>query len=393
MGQDSTLKPAPSPWVGVPVKSPNKKQLNNMAPSPQAGSEAGSVASGRDRGFEPEGSADVTPPFSESNSANSSPAYLKWTENLHNLLSDPDGVELYKAYMRQENVGELLDFWFACEGLKRLPSDQSDKIYQIIKVINKKFLRSKLVPIGEETRKLISDKIAAKSGTDQSIFDSAQVEVEERMTRTTYRNFLSSDMYISYIQNMQVGDTSDQSPKPLSGSQSNESSISGQVSAPGPGHDDSGHYSALAGGPSSSDQLDRNRSSQSTRAVSSALSNFTSDSTSGVSEGSDSGSHKVNQSVVTPAAPNSSMTAVTADTSMLGSDEPPAMQQYNMSQMSHSSTLPTLHEYSELDLETDNTTAPSPPVSLINSLTQASLNLTSKKRHQIKPEGQAGEYL
>ena len=176
-----------------------------MAPSPQAGSEAGSGVS--NRGFEPEGSADVTPPFSESNSANSSPAYLKWTENLHNLLSDPDGVELYKAYMRQENVGELLDFWFACEGLKRLPSDQSDKIYQIIKVINKKFLRSKLVPIGEETRKLISDKIAAKSGTDQSIFDSAQVEVEERMTRTTYRNFLSSDMYISYIQNMQVSDT------------------------------------------------------------------------------------------------------------------------------------------------------------------------------------------
>ena len=113
------------------------------------------------------------------------------------------------------------------------------------------------------------------------------------------------------------------------------------------------------------------------------MSNFTSDSTSGVSEGSDSGSHKVNQSVVTPAAPNSSMTAVTADTSMLGSDEPPAMQQYNMSQMSHSSTLPTLHEYSELDLETDNTTAPSLPVSLINSLPQASLNLTSKKRHQV----------
>ena len=101
---------------------------DKMAPSPAAGSEAGSV---RDRGFEPEGSADVTPPFSESNSANSSPAYLKWAENLHNLLSDPDGVELYKTYMKNENVGELLDFWFACEGLKRLPSDQSEKIYQV----------------------------------------------------------------------------------------------------------------------------------------------------------------------------------------------------------------------------------------------------------------------
>ena len=173
---------------------------SRMAPSPQAGSEAGSV----NRGFEPEGSADVTPPFSESNSANSGPAYLKWAENLHNLLSDPDGVELYKTYMKNENVGELLDFWFACEGLKRLPSDQNEKIYQIIKVINKKFLRSKVVPIGEETRKVITDKIANKSGTDQTIFDTAQCEVEERMTRTTYRNFLASDMYLSYIQSAQV---------------------------------------------------------------------------------------------------------------------------------------------------------------------------------------------
>merc|ERR1719210_2753559 len=184
-----------------------------MAPSPQAGSETGSVASGRDRGFEPEGSADVTPPFSESNSANSTPAYMKWAENLHNLLSDPDGVELYKTYMKNENVGELLDFWFACEGLKRLPSDQSEKIYQIIKVINKKFLRSKLVPIGEETRKVISDKISTRSGADQTIFDTAQCEVEERMTRTTYRNFLTSDMYLNYIQTMQTGSGSGSSPK------------------------------------------------------------------------------------------------------------------------------------------------------------------------------------
>ena len=111
MGHENSLKPAPNPWVGVPVKSPNKKQISKMAPSPQAGSEAGSIASVRERGFEPEGSADVTPPFSESNSANSTPAYMKWAENLHNLLSDPDGVELYKNYLKTENVGELLDFW------------------------------------------------------------------------------------------------------------------------------------------------------------------------------------------------------------------------------------------------------------------------------------------
>merc|ERR1719278_1311265 len=283
MGHESSLKPAPSPWEGVPVKSPIKKQLKTMAPSPQAGSEAGSVASGRDRGFEPEGSADVTPPFSESNSANSTPAYMKWAENLHNLLSDPDGVELYKNYLKTENVGELLDFWFACEGLKRLPSDQSEKIYQLIKVINRKFLRSKMVPILEETRKSIQEKVASKMGTDQTIFDTAQQEVEERMTRTTYRNFLASEMYLAYIQAQQVGPGSDFSPK-HSDSHSTESSLSGRGGGGGlPLADDSGHFS----GPATGDAGERSKSGASTRPPTSlAPEGSTSGSTSGVSESS-----------------------------------------------------------------------------------------------------------
>ena len=334
----------------------------------------------------------MTPPFSESNSANSSPAYLKWAENLHNLLADPDGVELYKSYMKTENVGEILDFWFACEGLKRLPSEQTEKIYQIIKVINKKFLRSKLVPIGEETRKVISDKIATKSGTDQTIFDNAQCEVEEKMTRTTYRNFLASELYLNYIQNMQVGEHSDLSPK-LSGSHSTESSISGR-GVPVVGHagvgDDSGHFSAPI------PDIEKSKSNQSLastgRAMSSALSNLTSDSTSGVSEASGSGPG-TNTSVVTPAAPNSTIITVNqsqTDNSMLGSDEPNVMQ-YNMS---HSTTLPTLHENSELELGPDVASqCPSLPQSLMSSLTHANISLTARKRHQIKPESQAGVYL
>merc|ERR1719153_1672303 len=378
MGQDSTLKPAPSPWEGGPVKSPNKKQFKNMAPSPQAGSEAGSVASGRDRGFEPEGSADVTPPFSESNSANSTPAYMKWAENLHNLLSDPDGVELYKNYLKTENVGELLDFWFACEGLKRLPSDQNEKIFQLIKVINRKFLRSKMVPIVEDTRKIIQDKIAEKSRIDQHIFDSAQIEVEDRMTRTTYRNFLASEMYLNYIQSMQTGE-SDFSAK-CSGSHSTESSISGR----GPPGDDSGHFSALP-------DIEKSKSSQSlasTRAgLSSALSNpssapphgdQTSDSTSGISDTS-SLAHPP-----PPPAPNTS-----ANQSNLEEEPNPAFQ----SQLVHSTTLPMIHENSELDLDESDTAVPSLPASLLTSLTSKSLSFTAKKRHSVKPEAQAGVYL
>merc|ERR1719312_724437 len=368
MGQDSTLKPAPSPWVGVPVKSPNKKQFNNMAPSPQAGSEAGSVASGRDRGFEPEGSADVTPPFSESNSANSTPAYMKWAENLHNLLSDPDGVELYKNYLKTENVGELLDFWFACEGLKRLPSDQNEKIYQLIKVINRKFLRSKMVPILEETRKSIQEKVAAKTGTDQTIFDSAQQEVEERMTRTTYRNFLASEMYLAYIQAQQVGPESDFSPK-HSDSHSTESSLSGRGGSGLPIADDSGHFSGPAHGDAGGE---RSKSGASTRPPTSlAPEGSTSGSTSGVSESSlpaplPSTSSQPNLGHNNTLASSSAQQSrdVTREGDSLVEEAAVAVaggQQLVQQAQSHSA-LPTLHEDSELDCQADaSSTLPSLP--------------------------------
>merc|ERR1719209_2436205 len=399
MGQDSTLKPAPSPWEGVPVKSPDKKQLKTMAPSPQAGSEAGSVASGRDRGFEPEGSADVTPPFSESNSANSTPAYMKWAENLHNLLSDPDGVELYKNYLKTENVGELLDFWFACEGLKRLPSDQNEKIYQLIKVINRKFLRSKMVPILEETRKSIQEKVAAKTGTDQTIFDTAQQEVEERMTRTTYRNFLASEMYLAYIQAQQVGPESDFSPK-HSDSHSTESSLSGRGGGSLPIADDSGHFSGPAHGDAGGE---RSKSGASTRPPTSlAPEGSTSGSTSGVSESSmpaplPSSSSQPNLGHNNTLASSSAQQSrdVTREGDILveeaaaGDGQQPVQTLHSQSH----SALPTLHEDSELDCQADaSNTLPSLPSSLITSLTAQPLSM-NKRRHQVKPEAQAGMYL
>jgi axin 1 len=95
---------------------------------------------------------------------------------------------------------------FACQGLKKQPRDQTEKIFQLIKVINRKFLRSKVVPIAEETRKVIQEKIGSKD-SGQDIFDTAQLEVEDRMTRTTYRNFLASEAYLNYVQMMQTGET------------------------------------------------------------------------------------------------------------------------------------------------------------------------------------------
>merc|ERR1719445_2533029 len=64
--------------------------------------------------------------------------------------------------------------------------------------------------------------------------------------------------------------------------------------------------------------------------------------------------------------------------------------QYNMS---HSTTLPTLHENSELDLEGEVVSqCPSLPQSLMSSLMSSLTQANVRKRH-IKPESQAGVYL
>ena len=57
------------------LKAALPASVTGMAPSPKPSEPTDML---RSRGFEPEGSADITPPFSESNSNNSStPAYVR----------------------------------------------------------------------------------------------------------------------------------------------------------------------------------------------------------------------------------------------------------------------------------------------------------------------------
>jgi len=85
-------------------------------------------------GFEPEGSCGTA--FMEmGGGSHSPPPYLCWARNLHSLLEDSDGVELFRRYLVQEGRphADTLDFWFACEGLKK--QQDPDKINQLVKVI------------------------------------------------------------------------------------------------------------------------------------------------------------------------------------------------------------------------------------------------------------------
>ncbi|PSN42646.1 hypothetical protein C0J52_08695 [Blattella germanica] len=161
-------------------------------------------------GFEPEGSCSTA--FMEVGGGSSSPpSYLRWARNLHSLLEDSDGVRLFRRYLAQEGPSHAdpLDFWFACNGLKKQQQEDPDKTTQLVKVIYRRFFVKTQLAIAEDLRKEINRRI--KEGKDQvgdDVFDDVQTEVEHLINETTYPNFLKSDMYLQHVQAMQNGELS-----------------------------------------------------------------------------------------------------------------------------------------------------------------------------------------
>ena len=154
-------------------------------------------------GFEPEGSAASSPPFTE----NSSPPYLKWAENLIHLLDDSDGVKLFKQFLDQEQCANTLDFWFACRGLKMVSAKDVVKIHNLVKLIYRKYIKGDQLLLNTDIKKRLVERLNTKDRMDQTIFDEAQKEVEETMRNDAYPLFLKSDLYVQYVQ------TGGESPK------------------------------------------------------------------------------------------------------------------------------------------------------------------------------------
>ena len=152
-------------------------------------------------GFEPEGSAANSPQFTE----NSTPPYLKWAESIKFLLDDSDGVKLFKQFLDQDTCSNLLDFWFACKGLKMVDEGDTDRIHRVSKLIYKKYIKGDQLTLRVDIRKSIVDRL--KNEVHQNIFDPAQNEVEIMMKNDAYPQFLKSDIYLQYVQ------TGGESPK------------------------------------------------------------------------------------------------------------------------------------------------------------------------------------
>ncbi|RZC34793.1 axis inhibition protein [Asbolus verrucosus] len=135
----------------------------------------------------------------------SPPACFTWAQSLHNLLQDPDGVKLFLRYLESEGPhhADTLHFWFACEGLKN--HNQAEKIQRLVKLIYKTFFMKSALPINDELRKQIMNNIKSLQCFDPPItlFDEAQAQIEYLINKTTYPNFLKSDMYLQYLQSVE----------------------------------------------------------------------------------------------------------------------------------------------------------------------------------------------
>lgn len=172
-------------------------------------------------GFEPEGSTSLSSIFQESSNSSGTPSYLRWAENFNYLLQDSDGVKLFKEFLddQEENCGTL-DFWFACSGLKMVAPTESDRISGLVKLIYKKYIKGNNLRLKLEVKKRIIDRLK-RERIDQTIFNEAQVEIENVMRNDMYPLFLKSDIYLQFVQ------AGGESPKPSHSSSTSEGILPG----------------------------------------------------------------------------------------------------------------------------------------------------------------------
>ncbi|KAL1452505.1 hypothetical protein WDU94_006730 [Cyamophila willieti] len=251
----SDQPPPPSPTSSCSVRSIARSNL----------SRAGSADGFAPLGFEPEGGSDgggsPSPGGGGEALSSSPPNYLEWAKSFNNLLNDPEGLHLFRKYLSAENQSDLLEFWFACEGLKK--QTNQDQINLIVKCIYRRYFKDSRLGLSETCLGAVLESIRASSRTQpiqlsSRIFAESQLEVERIINTIVYRNFLQSDIYLNYIHHM----TQDSCSGSTTGSTSSSGVGGGGGGSHCPSHASSTHTtqsSSLPPPPSSSSDNSNNR--------------------------------------------------------------------------------------------------------------------------------------
>ncbi|KAB7499214.1 Axin-1 [Armadillidium nasatum] len=150
--------------------------------------------------FQDEGGGDGLAVVESDDDAGATPPAIRWAKSLRNLLLDEEGegAEIFRTFVHQEyGSTDILDFWYACEGLRKGESRFED-INKIPNIIWRRYIRNRTMKVSDQTYNEIQTCIE-HNPTNPHIFDQAQLEVEKQIYETLYRAFLMSDLYTSYL--------------------------------------------------------------------------------------------------------------------------------------------------------------------------------------------------
>lgn len=151
-----------------------------------------------------EGHSPIESPTSSINDDTETPPVDRWSRDFKSLIRDPDGVEVFKQFMNEADLGGMIDFWFACKGLKEQKIEEQIVKRRLINVIFKRFiLRSNVIRLSEKCRQSLID-LYGRSRQDQSVldentFDEAAKEVEDQLSGSIYQNFLRSELFLNHF--------------------------------------------------------------------------------------------------------------------------------------------------------------------------------------------------
>ncbi|XP_075147073.1 protein axin isoform X2 [Haematobia irritans] len=301
---------------------------------------------------------------------NSPPSYLNWARTLNHLLEDRDGVELFKKYVEEEApaYNDHLNFYFACEGLKQ--QTDPEKIKQIIQAIYR-FLRKSQLSVSEDLRRNIKAGLKNEIPLSPNIFDSMQKHVENTIRDNIYPSFLCSEMYILYIQQMSAAhERFSSSGGPTGGGSCSTGSSSSSGASCGSG--------GAGGGACALPLVVASTSTGKSVSTLGPIINLPASTSAGI--GAPTGSCSASGSVYGPSTSASSSGSVSATDTL-----------------PRSSTLPTLHEDSELSLSDDfeklRVEGGRVSADIPMRLTRDLLLATQKRRLEIRPPGDGRPYI
>lgn len=119
----------------------------------------------------------------------------EWKSSLRELISDPEGAELFLAFLQSEFSEENLQFWLSCEEFKKL---RGPALEHKARQIYSKYVKAGApheVNIDSETRNTVKANLTSPT---PDMFDFSQHIIYTLMERDSYRRFLRSGNFTTF---------------------------------------------------------------------------------------------------------------------------------------------------------------------------------------------------